>query len=192
MILFDGTSNVKPQDVKEVWFAGVHGDVGGGYPENESGLTNLPLTWMINETWPLGLDYAPRTVNEIVAGKSGKYVAPNAMTPMQQSLRSLWRPSNSSHAGCLKPPSAKAPPCWAGISRCSTGGGSRRMPHFIRRWRSDGPASLTTVPINRRTCRSRKTTDGFQEPVLRRDVIAGKAVTSDLTPRRMLFIYPLS
>jgi hypothetical protein len=28
----------KPQDVREVWFAGVHGDVGGGYPEAESGL----------------------------------------------------------------------------------------------------------------------------------------------------------
>ena len=38
-----------PEDVKQVWFAGVHCDVGGGYPEKESGLAKLALEWMLEE-----------------------------------------------------------------------------------------------------------------------------------------------
>ena len=36
-------------DVKQVWFAGVHADVGGGYPEVESGLAKITLNWMLTE-----------------------------------------------------------------------------------------------------------------------------------------------
>ncbi|MGR9145676.1 phospholipase effector Tle1 domain-containing protein (plasmid) [Rhizobium leguminosarum] len=28
---------------RQVWFTGCHSDVGGGYPENESGLSKYPL-----------------------------------------------------------------------------------------------------------------------------------------------------
>ena len=31
--------DVREQDIKQVWFAGSHADVGGGYPEQESGLS---------------------------------------------------------------------------------------------------------------------------------------------------------
>lgn len=34
--------------VKQVWFAGVHSDVGGGYPDQ--GLSNVPLVWMMEHT----------------------------------------------------------------------------------------------------------------------------------------------
>lgn len=37
------------QDVKEVWFAGDHSDVGGGYPEHESGLSWHSFRWMAGE-----------------------------------------------------------------------------------------------------------------------------------------------
>ena len=37
------------QDIKQVWFAGVHADIGGGYEETESGLSKFPLAWMIEE-----------------------------------------------------------------------------------------------------------------------------------------------
>jgi uncharacterized protein (DUF2235 family) len=32
-----------PTDIEQVWFAGVHRDVGGGYPEGESGLSAITL-----------------------------------------------------------------------------------------------------------------------------------------------------
>ena len=44
---------VEGQDRKEVWFAGVHSDVGGGYPE--AGLSNLALRWMAREAAQHGL-----------------------------------------------------------------------------------------------------------------------------------------
>ena len=42
-------AHAEPQDIKQVWFAGVHADIGGGYPEKESGLSKYPLLWMIDE-----------------------------------------------------------------------------------------------------------------------------------------------
>src|SRR6195256_2611677 len=33
--------------IKQVWFPGVHSDIGGGYPE--TGLSDLALEWMIKE-----------------------------------------------------------------------------------------------------------------------------------------------
>ncbi len=48
--------------VKQVWFSGVHTDVGGGYPD--SGLAHIPLLWMVHEAVELGLRVYPRhTVN---------------------------------------------------------------------------------------------------------------------------------
>ncbi|GMV27479.1 MAG: hypothetical protein AMXMBFR58_35100 [Phycisphaerae bacterium] len=37
------------QDLKQVWFAGVHSDVGGGYSDETGGLSKIALEWMIRE-----------------------------------------------------------------------------------------------------------------------------------------------
>jgi uncharacterized protein (DUF2235 family) len=44
------------QDVKNVWFAGVHSDVGGGYCPDESGLAKITFEWMMREAGQCGLD----------------------------------------------------------------------------------------------------------------------------------------
>jgi uncharacterized protein (DUF2235 family) len=46
---------VAGQDLKEHWFAGVHCDVGGGYPEEEGGLWRTPFEWMLTEARSAGL-----------------------------------------------------------------------------------------------------------------------------------------
>jgi hypothetical protein len=33
---------------EQVWFAGVHADIGGGYPENESRLSDIALLWILS------------------------------------------------------------------------------------------------------------------------------------------------
>ena len=38
-----------PKDLQQVWFPGVHCDVGGGYPEKECGLSKIALEWMLDE-----------------------------------------------------------------------------------------------------------------------------------------------
>jgi hypothetical protein len=37
------------QDLLQVWFAGVHSDIGGSYPQPESGLSDITLRWMLAE-----------------------------------------------------------------------------------------------------------------------------------------------
>ena len=98
--------NAKPQDTREVWFGGVHGDVGGGYPEAESGLAKIPLKWMIEQTRKMGLFYRTQSVNELVLGTNSAkdYVKPDENGLMHNSMNWAWailefiprlRPKNS-------------------------------------------------------------------------------------------------
>lgn len=48
------------QDVKEVWFAGNHSDVGGGYPKGRSSPSDVSLRWMLEEARAHGLLISPR------------------------------------------------------------------------------------------------------------------------------------
>jgi uncharacterized protein (DUF2235 family) len=43
----------RPDKVRQVWFPGVHGDVGGGYAQ--AGLSDIALHWMMEEAQALGL-----------------------------------------------------------------------------------------------------------------------------------------
>ena len=75
-------AKAEPQDIMQVWFAGVHADIGGGYPEKQSGLSKYPLLWMIEEAVKCGLAVNPRTVNQLAWGVPRKgspfqYVAPD-------------------------------------------------------------------------------------------------------------------
>ena len=81
------------QDLKEVWFTGAHGDVGGGLPEEKSALAKIPLIWMIDESRALGLKFVTQTVNKIVhgAGDDGAYVKPDAFAERENPMTMLWR-----------------------------------------------------------------------------------------------------
>ncbi|MFN0075818.1 MAG: DUF2235 domain-containing protein [Prosthecobacter sp.] len=75
------------QDVKEVWFAGVHSDIGGGYEKEKSGLALLPLEWMLLEARDKGLT--------IDSNKAAKILSvPCSADPkadMHNSMTSAWR-----------------------------------------------------------------------------------------------------
>ncbi|KAJ0338165.1 hypothetical protein COL154_014269, partial [Colletotrichum chrysophilum] len=45
----------RTQDIEQRWFPGVHSDVGGGYPESESGLSKLALVWLLDECGKAGM-----------------------------------------------------------------------------------------------------------------------------------------
>jgi len=85
--------SAKPQDLKEKWFSGVHADIGGGYPEEESGLAKITLEWMISETKPLGLKFKTRTVKSVVMGQGneGRYVSPDPLAAKHNSLTWGWK-----------------------------------------------------------------------------------------------------
>lgn len=39
---------------EQIWFAGNHADIGGGYPESEARLSDIALNWMLEATQALG------------------------------------------------------------------------------------------------------------------------------------------
>ncbi len=56
----------KSRDLKQVWFPGVHSDVGGGYEPDSDGaiLSNISLHWMIKEAKEAGLSFYSFMQNE--------------------------------------------------------------------------------------------------------------------------------
>ena len=53
-LMYKDASN-PAQDIKNVWFAGVHSDVGGGYPPEQAGLAKVTFQWMMREAAACGL-----------------------------------------------------------------------------------------------------------------------------------------
>jgi hypothetical protein len=71
----------------------VHGDVGGGYPEAESGLAKVALEWMLTEARNARLVTDPSREN-LVLGRAGKgYVPPNPKADAHESLTWKWWPA---------------------------------------------------------------------------------------------------
>ncbi len=94
---FDKAAPTVHQDIKQVWFAGVHADIGGGYPEKESGLSKFPLNWMIDEAIKYGLDIDTRTRNHIALGQNTAgareiFVEPDPRAKLHVSLTAAWWP----------------------------------------------------------------------------------------------------
>jgi uncharacterized protein (DUF2235 family) len=88
-------AHAEPQDILQVWFAGVHADIGGGYPEKESGLSKYPLLWMIDEAVKCGLTVNQATVNQLAWGVQRKaspysYVVPDVRGDLHTSLSGAW------------------------------------------------------------------------------------------------------
>lgn len=54
------------QNINQVWFAGVHSDVGGSYAPAESGLSQITLEWMLCEAVPLGLLVDPARADQVL------------------------------------------------------------------------------------------------------------------------------
>lgn len=94
---FVATKFDQPQDSRQVWFPGVHADVGGGYPETQSQLSKYPLIWMIEEACRFGLTINQQTFKHIAWGSKRQgspfeYVEPDYRAAAHDSLTALWRP----------------------------------------------------------------------------------------------------
>jgi uncharacterized protein (DUF2235 family) len=75
------------QDVKNVYFAGVHSDVGGGYPPEESGLAKIAFNWMIREATNCGLDIDSAAFSRELTGIGA---SPDPSAPLHKSLHGIW------------------------------------------------------------------------------------------------------
>lgn len=83
------------QDLRQVWFCGVHSDVGGSYLETEGQLSKITFEWMLLEAIKAGLKVEPDRV-AIVLGDSPPpkflpaYVKPDPKGCIHNSLDGPW------------------------------------------------------------------------------------------------------
>lgn len=75
------------QDVKEVWFSGVHSDVGGGYPD--ASLSKIALEWIMVEARDAGLRFDPKAARRILSGKT-PIERPSPLGLVHRSLGGAW------------------------------------------------------------------------------------------------------
>lgn len=55
-------THIDQERISQVWFAGVHADVGGGYPDEA--LSYVSLNWMMNEAAKYGIRFSPKIWDE--------------------------------------------------------------------------------------------------------------------------------
>ncbi len=79
--LWDENSKNKDENqiIKQVWFAGVHSDIGGSYKED--GLSNITLSWMVYEACRHGLFVNKKEIEKIEPSPEGK---------LHNSLLPIW------------------------------------------------------------------------------------------------------
>jgi uncharacterized protein (DUF2235 family) len=89
-------TKVKPgHDVKQVWFPGVHSDVGGGY--RETGLSDGALKWMIEEAAAQGLGFNTAMTQQIAPDFRGQLH--NSLDGVFKFLPSVPRSAPPFHQG---------------------------------------------------------------------------------------------
>lgn len=76
------------QTIEQIWFSGVHCDVGGGYPE--TGLSDVTLCWMLQKAIALGVQ-----VNPTVAAQCASIDPENSLGQIHESWNLLWGFPNS-------------------------------------------------------------------------------------------------
>lgn len=79
-----------PKDLRQVWFVGVHADIGGGYPERESGLAKITLEWMLREAVAAQLLVDPAKVESVLGRTDPNLVEPDPNAAMHRSLKGWW------------------------------------------------------------------------------------------------------
>lgn len=118
--LWEQQPHAEGQVMEQVWFAGVHSNVGGGY--RDTGLSDITLLWMKEKAAACGLAFdeayfreecQPDPLGELRESKTGIYagladairpiggakranetVHESAITRLQQVRRPAWRPAN--------------------------------------------------------------------------------------------------
>jgi uncharacterized protein (DUF2235 family) len=78
------------RDVKEVWFPGSHCDVGGGYPEADSGMSKYPLEWMAQEARNAGLLLDDTRLAEVLGKGTTRYAAARPTATLHNSMTGAW------------------------------------------------------------------------------------------------------
>jgi uncharacterized protein (DUF2235 family) len=93
--LWEQQADATGQTLEQVWFAGVHSDVGGGY--GDPTLAEIPLLWLVERARERGLAFEPNHFT-FPAGKideerrhTGEQIAPDALGEIHDSLTPFYK-----------------------------------------------------------------------------------------------------
>lgn len=84
------------QDAQSVWFSGYHSDVGGGYKRADSGLSQFPFIWMMEEADKAGLKVFKRMADYVsgvdIWSSTTKYEYPKPLANASDhnSMTGIW------------------------------------------------------------------------------------------------------
>jgi uncharacterized protein (DUF2235 family) len=78
------------QDALQVWFPGVHCDVGGGYVERDSGLAKIALKWMVDQIGGRLASHPAAIEQMLPPASNARFSAPSATSVLHRSLHGLW------------------------------------------------------------------------------------------------------
>jgi hypothetical protein len=79
------------QQLDQQWFAGVHSDVGGGYPESDGGLWREPFCWILEGAKQAGMLVDPTRAGEVLSAT--KPTGSPWNDPKHESLTKSWWPA---------------------------------------------------------------------------------------------------
>lgn len=86
------------KNIRQVWFAGVHSDVGGSYEEAESGLSKIALEWMLIEATRARLEIDQSRAENVLGMAEPeppvkglpKFAQPDQNAKLHHSLHGVW------------------------------------------------------------------------------------------------------
>ncbi len=79
----------RKSDVLQVWFPGMHSDVGGGYAPKDSRLALVAFTWMLGEALEAGLHVDPARSRDQLRARSKQ--GPDPTAPILPVMTRPWR-----------------------------------------------------------------------------------------------------
>ena len=80
----------RPEHLREVWFAGVHSDVGGTFPDDHR-LSDIALKWMVDEAAEAGLRVDPKAYRKVLGVEFGADLPPDSVEGHVHANGAAWR-----------------------------------------------------------------------------------------------------
>jgi uncharacterized protein (DUF2235 family) len=93
--LWTQDSAVAGQTVEQVWFAGVHTEVGGG--SRDASLSDIALLWLVERATRCGLRLEPGHLQLGAPDGAGETISPNYAGPIVDSRHGLWQAVRGYH-----------------------------------------------------------------------------------------------
>lgn len=148
--LWERQEHALAQILEQVWFAGAHSDVGGGYPDPS--LSEITLLWMVARARECGLQFTPEAFAEVpdAAGeprRRGSEVSPSALGPITDSRRRIYKLAKSYRRSLLEPPLTvtRARVSSTAIRRAATDGLHYHPPNLASYRAADGPVAAIEI-----------------------------------------------